>query len=278
MRLRKRHAWGAILIVLFILPLLKPAGVDRVEGPIGGIFAWTADVLPSPRGPAAESPSDGEDPRVKRLEEERSTLLDHLLRTRQQVADLGALKSALERSELDRMPKAVLASVLRAHDPVPLRRSILIGRGTADGVRIGHAVVMGGVYLGRVRVAREDSALVQLLTDPRSRLEVFVRTSKDLMLRGYAQRKGSKDGVDLLEVEFVRLRGDVGYIRPGAPVFTSNFDERVPAHLLIGTVTEVSDPDRDRMPKLIVRPSMDLDRSTEVVVLVPQAHSAATPR
>ena len=100
-----------------------------------------------------------------------------------------------------------------------------------------------------------------------------MRTSKDLMLRGYARRRGSRDGVDLLEVSFVRLRGDVGTIRPGAPVFTSNFDERVPAHLRVGTVLEVSDPDCDSMPTLQVAPSMDLDRSTDVVVLIPQSRA-----
>ena len=276
-RLRKRHAWGAILIVLFILPLLKPAGIDRVEGPIGGLFAWTADVLPSARAPTS-SDANSDDVRLQRLEEEKAQLLDRLMRTRQKVDDLGDLKRVLDKSELDRMPQAVLSSVLRAHDPVPHRRSILIDRGARDGLRVGHAVVMGGVFLGRVRVVRDHSALVQLLTDPYSRLEVFVRTSKGLLLRGYAKRKGSEDGIDMLEIEFVRLRGDVGMIRPGAPVFTSNFDERVPAHLLIGEVTVVSDPDRDRMPKLTVRPHLDLDRSTEVVVLVPEARRRADRR
>ena len=270
MRLRRRHAWGAVLIALFILPVLKPAGVESIEGPIGSLWGWSADVLPSTRAARTEASHERDDPRVRSLEQDYRLLWDRLLRTQQRMQDLGDLKTALDRSELDRMPRAVLAEVLRAHDPVPMRRSILIARGLADGLRIGHPVVMGGVFLGRVRVVRKHSSLVQLVTDPRSRIEVFVRTSKGQMLRGYARRSGSKDGADLLKVEFVRLRGDVGVIRPGAPVFTSNFDERVPAHLLVGIVDEVSDPDRDSMPTLKMRPSMDLDRSTEVVVLVPQ--------
>jgi len=270
-RLRRRHAWGAVLIALFILPVLKPDGVETIEGPIGSMWGWSADVLPSTRAAHPEtSPERETSSRVRALEQDYRLLWDRLLRTQQRMKDLGDLKTALERSELDRMPRAVLAEVLRAHDPVPMRRSILIARGLADGLRIGHPVVMGGVFLGRVRVVRKHSSLVQLVTDPRSRIEVFVRTSKGQMLRGYARRSGSKDGKDLLKVEFVRLRGDVGVIRPGAPVFTSNFDERVPAHLLVGIVDEVSDPDRDSMPTLKMRPSMDLDRSTEVVVLVPQ--------
>jgi rod shape-determining protein MreC len=283
-RLRKRHAWGAVLIVLFALPVLKPRGVAAIENPTGGLFAWFADVLPTARpwadggyGASGGSGSDGQDAaseRVRQLEDERSQLWELHLRTKQRLDDLGELKAALQHSELDRRPKALMARVLRAHDASSLRRSILIDRGTEDGVRVGHPVVMGSAFIGRVRVARRGSSLVQLVTDPYSRLEVFVRTSTGKLLRGYAKRAGSKDGRDSMVIEFVRLRDDVGVVRPKARVFTSNFDERVPAHLLVGHVDEVSDPDRDKMPKLTMRPAMDLDRSTEVVVLLPQDRAA----
>ncbi len=272
MRLRKRHAWGAVLIVLFALPVLQPAGIRAIEEPAGGFFAWFAEIAPSPRlnVPDDEAP-DGPSPRERALELEYVHLWERHLQTQERLRAIGELKQALVRSELDRLPAGVLARVTRAHDPVPLRRSILIDRGRADGVRVGHPVVMGKTYLGRVRLARKHSALVQLVTDPRSRLEVFVRTSKGQMLRGFVRRDGSEDGFDRLRLEFVRLPADGSTIKPGAPVFTSNYDERVPAHLLIGSVHEVSDPDLDRMPSLTLRPAMDLDRATEVIVLLTDA-------
>jgi rod shape-determining protein MreC len=277
MRLRKRHAWGAVLIALFALPVLKPDGVAVVEEPAGNAFAWFAEVAPSPRLWVDDAPTR-DDGRLHALEVENRRLWEHHWQTRQRLHEMAGLQDALSRSELDRLPTAVLARIVRAHDPVPLRRSILLDRGTADGVRRGQPVVMGGVYLGRVRVARAHSSLVQLVSDPRSRLEVFVRTSTGRLLRGYARRDGSEDGVDSLRVEFVRLRDDVGVVARGAPVFTSNADERVPAHLLVGTVTRVSDPDLDRMPDLTVRPALDLDRSTEVVVLLTAEARAAEGR
>ena len=94
------------------------------------------------------------------------------------------------------------------------------------------------------------------------------------MLRGYMRRSGSADGRDRLEVNFVHLRRGAGVIPVGAPVLTANFDERLPAHLLVGDVSEVSDPDLDRMPVLGVRPAMDLDRSTEVIVLLTAPHAS----
>jgi rod shape-determining protein MreC len=279
-RLRKRHAWGAVLIVLFVLPVLKPGGIASIEDPAGGFFAWFSEVVPSPRPWTDEAPAPAaeDDPRLRVLEQENRRLWEHTLQARQRLRAFGELKAALARTQLDRLPPVVLARVTRAHDPVPMRRSILIDRGTSDGVRVGHPVVMGDVYVGRVRVARAHSSLVQLVTDPRSRLEVFVRTSKGQLLRGFARRDGSEDGIDMLRVEFVRLREGMGTVRRGAQVFTSNYDERVPAHLLLGRVRRVSDPDLDRMPTLGLRPALDLDRSTEVMVLLTAEAPARSKR
>ncbi len=280
MRLRKRHAWGAVLVALFALPVLKPDGVGLIEEPAGALFGWFAKLTPSPKVFAGSDGEAADADLVRALERENRILWDRHLQTQQRLKQIGALQGVLDRSELDRLPKAVLARVLRAHAAVPLRRSILIDRGEADGVRVGQPVVMGSVLLGRVRAVHASSAVVQLVTDPRSRLEVFVRTSTGKLLRGYAMRDGSSDGRDRLRVDFVRLKHDVGVIGRKAPVFTSNFDERVPAHLLVGLVSEVSDPDLDRMPTLYLRPALDLDLSTEVIVLqtreVPTG--AASPR
>ena len=284
MRLRKRHAWGAVLVALFALPVLKPDGVGLIEEPAGSFFSWFAELTPSPKLRTPADASDAQNERIQELERENRVLWDRQVQTQQRFEQLGELKAALERSELDRLPRAVLARVLRAHDPVPLRRSVLIDRGLDDGVRVGHPVVMGSVLLGRVRAVRAHSAVVQLVTDPRSRFEVFVRTSTGDLLRGYARRDGSSDGEDRLRVDFVRLKDGVGIIPAKSPVFTSNFDERVPAHLLVGLVSEVSDPDLDRMPTLYLTPALGLDRSTEVIVLqtaeyrlAPRAPGQAAP-
>jgi rod shape-determining protein MreC len=230
-------------------------------------MGWLSEQVPVPR-PAARSGQEGHDARVRELEAENRRLWSEHQRALERLRQDAQLGQALRSSGLDRLPRGVPARILRAHDPAPLRRSILIDRGRADGVRVGHPVVMGGVFLGRVRCAHEHTSLVQLVTDPRTRLEVFVRTSTGQLLRGFARRRGSSDGVDLLEVDFVRLRPGAGEIHAKAPVLTANFDERVPAHLLVGLVSRVSDPERDRMPTLVVRPALDLDRSTDVVVLL----------
>lgn len=268
MRLRKRHAWGAVLIALFALPVLKPGGVALLEEPTGSFFGWFSEITPSPQVFTRGDGAGDDDPRIRELELENRRQWNEHLRAREQLLQRVEALEVLKRSELDRIPKGVVARILRAHDAHPARRSILIDRGRSDGVRVGDTVVMGATYLGRVRQVYGSTARVQLLTDPSSRLEVFVRTSKGKLVRGYARRVGSQDGHDRMEVEFVELKPGLGVIPLKSPVFTANFDERVPAHLLVGLVSQVDDPDRDRMPLLGVRPAMDLDRSTECIVLL----------
>src|SRR5687767_9663548 len=42
MRLRKRHAWGGVLVALFALPVAKPMGFPGFEGWLDGVLAWPA--------------------------------------------------------------------------------------------------------------------------------------------------------------------------------------------------------------------------------------------
>jgi rod shape-determining protein MreC len=268
MRLRRRHAWGAALIALFALPVLKPQGVPAVEDPPANLFAWLASSPAlNPRLWERQPSAEGDSPRAQALERALAELQEARLADAARAADLGGLKDALE---LDRLPLARLARVLRAHDPSAGRRSILIDRGADDGLIEGLPVVAGGVYVGRVQIVRGRSSLVRLVTDPRSRLEVAVRTEKGSRVTGFLQRRGPVGGPEDLAISCVRLVGDVGRIAQHVPVFTSNADELVPAGLLVGYVTEVSDPEADGFPALTVRPALDLDRSTEVLVLLPR--------
>lgn len=268
MRFRRRHAWGAALIVLFALPVLRPQGVPALEDPAADFFATFARFTPTnPRLWERSDPSGADDPRVKDLERVLAEWGEARLEEAKRRDDAAALQEALE---LDRLPLARVARVLRARDPAAARRSILIDRGAEDGVAEGYPVVAGGVFVGRVQVARARGSLVRLVTDPQARLEVALRTDKGVRVVGFLKRKGSAAGSDELEIACVRLVGDVGRVPEHVPVFTSNADALVPAGLLVGWVSQVSDPEADGFPTLTVHPALDLDRSTEVLVLLPR--------
>lgn len=268
MKLRRRHAWGAALIALFALPVLRPQGVGVLEEVPGGFFAWFAGVEAlNPRLWERDAHAGAQSARADELERVLAEIQEARFAQAARSEDLQGLSDTLE---LDRLPLAKVARVLRAHDPSPSRRSILIDRGSEHGLAEGYAVVSGGVFVGRLQVVRANSSIVRLVTDPQARLEVAVRTASGRRATGFLRRRGPAGAADELEVSCVRLGAEAGSVRAHVPVFTSNADPLVPAGLLVGYVSQVSDPEADGFPMLSVRPALDLDRSTEVLVLLPR--------
>jgi len=266
MRLRKRHAYSVVLIGLFALPVLKPSGFPAVEDRVDSILAWTsrADLANlhvwRVSNPSDESAGDG--PRVRALEqmllaerEEHARLLDEL-------AQRGQLAETLQGFE--RLPIALSARILRAHDAAGVRRSLLLDRGEADGVEAGQAVTQGRVLVGIVQHVDTHTARVQLLTDPYARLEVAVRTQDGV--RATAWMRGGVD--DDVPLRNLRAADDLR-VQVGDPVLTSHGDGLVPAGLIVGYVTRWSDDDGDGVLDVRVHPMLDLGRSTTVLVLRP---------
>ena len=266
MRLRKRHAYSAVLIALFALPVLQPDGLPAVEDRVDSILAWTArSELANPHAWRASDPSDesvGDGPRVRALEqmllaerEEHARVLDELAQ-RGQLADT--------RQGFERLPIALSARILRAHDAAATRRSLLLDRGTADGVEVGQAVAQGRVLVGVVQHVDAHTARVQLLTDPYARLAVAVRTRDGV--RATAWLRGGVD--DEMPLRNLRASDDL-HVEVGDPVLTSHDDGVVPAGLVVGYVTRASDDDGDGVLDVRVHPLLDLGRSTTVLVLLP---------
>jgi rod shape-determining protein MreC len=275
MRLQKRHAWGAVLVVWFVLPVLRPRGVDPVERPVGRALHWLGEVpVLNPRLLQGAPPAPELDPSTAgaRDREVLRLWLD-IVALREQLDQAGALGRVLGADRMAHLPDVRVARVVRARDAVAWRRSFVIDQGTRAGIREGQPVVWGGAYCGRVEVAWPGGAQVKLITDPQSRTEVFVLTTTGKRLRGWARRQGSVDGVDALGIEFVRFTAEDGEIRIGSPVVTANQDPALPADLLVGRIVEVEDPDRDGMPHLRMRPEMDAGSITEVVVLLTATES-----
>ncbi len=270
MRLRKRHAWGAALVLWFALPVLRPHGVDLVEKPVGQALNWLAEVPglnPRLMRVDARLAADPTAAEVAARDRERLRLWHDVVALRERLQQAGALGAALGADRLTALPAVSAARVLRARDPVPWRRSLVLDAGRDAGIAEGHPVVHDGALLGRVVVVWPGSSRVQLITDPQSRLEVFVLTSSGKRLRGFARRQGTHDGDDALSIEFVRWTPADGAIEVNAPVVTANQDPQLPAGLLVGRLIEAADPDRDGMPALRMKPLVDPDRITEVVVL-----------
>jgi hypothetical protein len=265
MRRRRRPVFFVVLLMLFVLPVWKPEGFPKLEGWFDGALHWTSRLGLSSSTPLerATASSDADARRARDLAvmnlEQREAYFAFVDETHQR----GELSDALR--SLEQLPLAVAARVLRACDASSVRRSILIDRGSADGVIEGAAVVQGNVFLGTVQRVDVHSARVQLITDPPCRLAVAIRTKEGARVTSWLRGGGDENAMPLRNLR----SADGVHIRPDDPVLTSNDNELVPAGLVIGKVVSAVDADADSMVEVRIRALLDLQRTTTVLVLLP---------
>ena len=110
-------------------------------------------------------------------------------------------------------------------------QQLVIGRGELQGIRPGLAVLAPGGLLGRVASVTPTTATVSLLTDPGSRVGVWV---------GRTQRHGLLTGTGSNRPMLRFLEKDPG-VRAGDVVVTSPASTLVPPNLTVGVIQTVDD-------------------------------------
>lgn len=145
------------------------------------------------------------------------------------VAENKRLRELLDYSE--QLPHKVVAARVIARDPHCWRDSIVIDKGTADGVQRNAAVLGFSGLIGRVTSASLNSSVVMLITDPQSSLSGRVQDSRSLLL---VEGTSRPDGL----IRFSCLEsGD--RVQVGDRVVTSGLGGIFPPGLPVGEVVSV---------------------------------------
>src|SRR6202140_2569828 len=115
-----------------------------------------------------------------RAENQRLTAADQALRRQVVELNAAAKENAILRQALDferSYGHHMVAAQIVGRGPDGFSRTLVVDRGTADGVRPGMIVTTGAGLVGRVREAGPHGAIVQTLADPQSRANVFLSKS-----------------------------------------------------------------------------------------------------
>lgn len=161
-------------------------------------------------------------------------------------ARLGALEAENARLRgllgLQQATPTRLTAPVIARDPAGWWQTLLIGRGSLQGVREGAAVLAPGGLIGLVSSVTPTTARVTLLSDPSSRVGVWVaRTRHHGLLSGI--------GTDRPVLRF--LEKDPGVVA-GDVVTTSPASTLVPPDLPVGVVQSV-DGRADPAPEAVIQ-------------------------
>ncbi|MFH1078636.1 MAG: rod shape-determining protein MreC [Patescibacteria group bacterium] len=265
----KARTRAAVIVtsIIFGVALLRVAGaLQPVEGflrsvtlPVGRAFAAVGSgirdtVLATPEAKELEE-------RNTELEARLGALAVDYVRLRsleEENRSLRALTGFLDRSGYDSVPARIIA---RSADPRDA--TILIDRGSRDGVEEGMAVVAEeGIFVGKVTSLKERIATVTLVSDTASRVAAASPGRERLF--GLVEGSGNRVArLTLVPQQESLERDDV--------IVTAGTEEKIPPNLLIGLVNDVDGKPTDPFKSASLEPLANVDRLDLVIVLRPEA-------
>ncbi|MBM3675111.1 MAG: rod shape-determining protein MreC [Actinobacteria bacterium] len=260
------------ILVLLLLTAVTLITLDT-RGNGSGITDSVRDAAQDAIDPAQEAVGDVLDPiddwfdgvvRSGDLKEENAKLRRDLARALGQASESRA--SLRENRELKALADLTFAPGLPGVDaqvvaasPGNFEETVGIDKGSNEGITADMPVVAGDGLVGRIADVSGRRATVLMLTDPKSGVGVRLEDSGTL---GVAD---GRQGSDLLSVD-VPLEVKV---RKGELVFTSGTEPSLyPGGIPVGTVVSVLKPAGALAQSLLVRPLVDIGRSTYVRVLL----------
>ena len=199
---------------------------------------------------------------VRELSEENAALRLDLERLqaelgtfREQRAAVDAAATLLGTTSFEANELLVAQVLLR--DPAPGQSTLLVARGSEDGVIEGQPVLgAGGTVVGVVADVEATRSWVRLLTHSDSSVAVVVQSSR---VPGALEGGGGA-----LTLEFVERGANVAV---GDVVVTSALGGRLPPGLLAGRVASVDSQPQHLHPRITVEPLSDLRRLEQVLIV-----------
>ncbi|MBE9524189.1 MAG: rod shape-determining protein MreC [Chloroflexi bacterium] len=255
----KTITFSLIAIGLVILALgghLTP--ISRIAlTPILSLQTWTSSRFNAVQT-LLTAPSDTVQvlQRNAELESEIAHLRTQIIELQQQLAEYRILSALLDFARAYPEYQYTGASVI-GRDPSPFLKYIHINRGSDDGLRRGMPVVTQQGLVGRIAQVTASAALVQLITDPGTTVNVQLDPSG-----AEALLSGSITG----DIALDSIPQDANVV-PGALVLTSGLGGNYPPNILIGQVTGVRSQDYALFQSASVQPIVDFSHLEIVLVI-----------
>ncbi|HEX6083986.1 MAG TPA: rod shape-determining protein MreC [Thermoanaerobaculia bacterium] len=183
-----------------------------------------------------------------------ASLTTENLKLRQSGSDMRRLRSLLAYAEQFDFETSMAQTIML--DTAGRFKSIIIDRGSADGVEVNDIIANANGLVGRVVLTTNDLSKVQLVTDNNCSVGSLVeRTRRQGVVRG--------SGAANVEMFDIPALADV---QPGDRVLTAGIDGIFPKGIPIGTVVR-SQPGQSLFKSVTVKPAVDFGTIEEVIVI-----------
>lgn len=158
-------------------------------------------------------------------------------------------------------PYRTVAARVIDSDRSSLFKTLLINKGTSDGLRVGLAVLSAQGVVGRIIETSWHASRVLLMIDENSNVDALIQRSR---AQGILQGAGAAGG----NLKYISRTEEV---LPGDMVLSSGLSGVFPKGLLLGTVTGVSRKEGGLFQKIDVAPAVDFGKLEEVLAVITEA-------
>jgi rod shape-determining protein MreC len=247
-----------LLISLSVLGFLSPFE-SLFAGPLNyvvGVFNGFSEPFVSTNDEAATIEELEE--RNAELERQLAEIQGELIELREVAADYERLTDLLEYSSDIEDREYVTADVID-EGQYGFIRSIIINKGSRDGLTIGMPVVTDLGLVGRVWRVTANNSQVQLITDRNSFVSGRLQSNR---AEGTIQGRGLEVGS--LSLRFIPPDIEVS---PGDLVYSSGLGGNFPADIPIGQVISVTNIESDLSQEAQVSSLVDFSRLEQVLVI-----------
>lgn len=177
---------------------------------------------------------------------------------REMYYEVGRLKKILSLEET--MIYSTVAARVVSNERSSLFKTIIIEKGTDDGVTEGLPVVTQQGIVGRTIESSWNVSRVLLVTDYNSNIDALVQGSR---AQGILQGGGQQ----LSRLKYVQRTDEV---KAGDTVVTSGLGGIFPKGLVLGTVVTAEKRETGLFQHVEVMPAVDFTKLEEVLVLIPE--------
>ena len=150
-----------------------------------------------------------------------------------------------------------ISALVVAREQASLSKTILINKGSVDGLKIGMPVIAPPGLIGRLIDVSWHVSKVLLLVDENSNVAAMLQRTR---LQGIIRGAGFRGGI----LKYIIKNQDV---KEGDIIISSGMGGVFPKGLLIGKVSDVEKPDNDLFLKINVAPFADFSQLEEVLIL-----------
>lgn len=195
--------------------------------------------------------------RIADLEEALANYQSELVELREVASDYQRLSELFKYTSLIQNQEFIAADVISNADPNAPLRTIIINRGTRDGVSVGMPVITQLGLIGRILNVSANAAQVLLINDESSAISGRLQTTR---AQGSIVGQASGD----LRMQFIPLDASV---QIGDIVITSGLGGNLPADIVIGQVTSVRQQEFELFQDAVVR-SLNNFSTLETVLVI----------